>query len=95
MKRAVAIAHEHDDVIRAHRPCSATATARSVWPLPKSPATIASGVPGTDKVDGRRRLERAVAVAQGDRDAIGTAEGDGHVEVVIVVEVADRDRGWP
>ena len=25
------------------------ATARSVWPLPKSPATIASGTPATDK----------------------------------------------
>ena len=30
-------------------PVLASATARSVWPLPKSPATIASGVPATGK----------------------------------------------
>ena len=42
-----------------------SATARSVRPLPvKSPATIASGCAPTGKPYRRRRLERAVAVAQ-------------------------------
>ena len=33
------------------------------------------------QADRRRRLERAVAIAQGDRDAIRAGESDGHVEV--------------
>ena len=52
------------------------------------------GHAGDRQADRRRRLERAVAVAHGDRDAVGRAEGDGHVELVIVVEIADGDRRW-
>ena len=47
---------------------------------------------GDRQGDRRRRLERAVAVAHRDRDTVSSAQGDSHVEVVIVAEVADRDR---
>ena len=69
----VAIAQEHDDVVGAEL----SATARSMWPLPKSPATIAIGRARRPAARSASRLERAVAVAQGDRDAVGAGEGDG------------------
>src|SRR2546429_304743 len=47
---------------------------------------------GSERGDGVRRLERAVAVAQQERDVCAVEMGDRHVELTVAVEVADRDR---
>jgi len=94
-ERPVAIAHEHDDVIGG--------AARAGDGDGQVGETVAGEIARHDRIgrtgdrqaDHRRRLERPVAVAQGDRDGIGARQGDGHVEVVVAVavEVADHDRG--
>ena len=52
------------------------------------------GHAGDRKADRRCRLEGSVAVAEGNRDRVGSPESDGHIQVIIVVEVAYCDRGW-
>ena len=92
VKRAVAVAHQYDDVIRG-APRVGDGNREVGDPIAGEVARHNRIGDTSDRQADRRRLvKRAVAIAQRDRDRLGAEESDGHVQVLIAVEVPNSDR---